>query len=123
MTSKLRSNSYVLSVRMTPEEHTALKEAAGSLTVSAYARTKLLGNAAAKPRASHAPKPEKALLAQILGTLGRSGLSASLANLAKAAQSGAMPVTEDAETALLRACADIAKIKSLLMGALGIKED
>ncbi|AWZ03290.1 hypothetical protein RHODOSMS8_03792 [Rhodobiaceae bacterium] len=84
MTSKTRSNSYVLFVRMTPEEHAALKEAAGNLTVSAYSRAKLLGNAVAKPCASHALRPDKALLAQVLGMLERSELSGSLANLAKA---------------------------------------
>ena len=123
MTSKPRSNSYVLSVRMTPDEHKALKEAAGNLTVSAFARAKLLGNTTAKARTSRAPTPDKALLAQVLGMFGRSGLAGSLSTLAKAAHSGAMPVTEDVEKALLRACADVAAMKSMLMSALGIKED
>ncbi len=122
MTSKPRS-SYVLSVRLTPEEHGALKDAAGSLTVSAFARRKLLGNLAiAKSRTTRSPKPDQAAAAGVLAALGQSELAVSLSTLAKAARSGALPVTEDVEAALLHACVDVASMKSALMRTLGIKE-
>ncbi len=123
MNSKPRS-SYVLSVRLTPEEHAALKDAAGSLTVSAHARRKLLGDkAAAKSRMTRSPKTDQVVAAKLLAALGRSQLAASLSTLAKAARSGALPVTEDVEAALLHACADVADMKSALMRTLRIKED
>ena len=124
MTSKSRSPSYVLSVRMTPDEHAALKDAAGSLTVSAYARRKLLGDkAAAKSRMTRSPKTDQVVAAKLLAALGRSELAVSLSTLAKAARSGALPVTDEVDVALLRACADVAGMKSALMRTLGIKED
>lgn len=124
MTSKPRSNSYVLSVRMTPDEHAALKVAAGSLTVSAYARCKLLGDSVvAKSRMSRSPKIDQAFAAKLLATLGRSELADSLSTLAKATHSGALPVTDETNAALMLACNEIADMKSELMGTLGIKED
>jgi len=124
MISKPRSPSYVLSVRITPDEHAALKDAAGSLTVSAYARRKLLGDKApAKSRMTRSPKTDQVVAAKLLAALGRSELAASLSTLAKATRSGALPVTEDVEAVLLRACADVASMKSALMGVLGIQED
>ena len=124
MNSKPRSTSHVLSVRLTQEEHAALKDAAGSLTVSAYSRRKLLGDSViASSRATRNPKPDQITSAQLLAALGRAELAVSLSTLAKAARSGALPVTEEVEAALLRACADVASMKSALMRALGIKED
>ncbi|MEQ8747705.1 hypothetical protein [Pyruvatibacter sp.] len=96
MTSKPRSPSYVLSVRMTPDEHAALKVAAGSLTVSAYARHKLpRGSAVAKSRMSRSPKMDQAVAAKMLAALGRSELAGTLALLAKAALMRALGIKED----------------------------
>lgn len=105
-----------ISIRLTPRERAELGRRAGSRSLSVYAREQLFAERARQG------KPNKGELAQVLGRLGASGLAASLADLARAARIGALPVSEDTEAQLHTACADIAAMKAALMRALGIKE-
>lgn len=84
--------------------------------MSAYVRERVFADDARRA------KPGKGELAQVLGKMGASGLAAALAELAQAARIGALPVSEETESQLQAACADIAAMKSALMKALGIKE-
>ena len=61
-------------------------------------------------------------LAQVLALLGQSRLASNINQLARAANSGALPVNPDTEAALTAASTDIAAIKALVMKALGIQE-
>ncbi len=109
-----------LTIRLRPHERERLERLAGKLSLSAYARRKLFGEAARETAVQ--PKADHVVLAQLLAKLGQSSLSHSLAVLALASKNGALPVLEETEDALQQSCRDIAQMKSLLMDGLGIQE-
>ncbi|MEJ7926700.1 hypothetical protein WG908_08030 [Sphingobium sp. AN641] len=55
-----------------------------------------------------------------MALLGQSRLSSNVNQLAKAANSGSLPVTPETESDLRHACRDIAEIRRMLMRALGL---
>lgn len=73
------------------------------------------------PRGRYPVKDQKAL-AQVLALLGKTGLASNVAELAEAVRVGTLPVSEETETTLQAAYADIAAIKAAVMRALGIQE-
>ncbi len=68
------------------------------------------------------PVKDHRALGQLLARLGESSLASNVNRLARAANSGFLPVTPDTEEALRSAAADIRVMKRLLMDALGIRE-
>ena len=112
-----RKRPAPLSIRITDEERAQLKLAAGNLSLNAYVRSRLFGNRG--PAVTRAKAHD---LAQVLGKLGQSHLAGSFRDLAEAARIGALPVTPETEYAIRKACADMAAMKSALMGALGTQE-
>lgn len=110
------------SLRLTFEERAALEQSAGNRPLGAYIRSKLFGGTEApRKRRSRTRKPlkdEKAL-GELLGKLGESRLASNVNQLAKAANSGSLPVTTDTEKALQTACDDVRTMRILLMQALG----
>lgn len=116
------------SIRLTPDERADLERRAGKQALGDFIRERLFGPAyrpnqvavRAKPRAVTA---DRASLATVLARLGQSDLARSLAALAHSARIGALPVSPEIEAAIGQACRDIAAMKSVLMAALGIKED
>ena len=67
-----------------------------------------------------APVRDHILLSQLMALLGQSRLSSNVNQLAKAANSGSLPVTPETESDLRHACRDIAEIRRMLMQALGL---
>lgn len=106
------------SIRLTDDERTALKTAAGTKPVGQFARERLL-DVSEHRRASRRPHTDAALLSRVLATLGKSRLHASLSELGAAARVGALQVTPEMEAELQAACADIQDVKRLLMRGLG----
>lgn len=84
-----RQRQQVVTLRMDDAELAALREAAerAGLSVGAYIRAATLGDAGV--RAGRRPVPERALLAQVLGQLGRWGNN--LNQLAHQANTGHVP--------------------------------
>ena len=84
--SEKRVRDRTLQVRLSPEEHAAIDEAAekAGLAIGSYARQALLG--APAPRQVRRPIVERRELARLLGELGHIG--GNLNQLAKAANSG-----------------------------------
>lgn len=112
------------SVRLSAEQRRELEAHAGVLPLGEYIRSRLFsGELRGKPVRRH-PRPvnDHKALAEVLARLGASRLSSNLNQLAKAANSGALPVTPETEEALQQACRDIAAMKAMLMTALGLKE-
>lgn len=72
-------------------------------------------------RRSKNPVKDHKALAQALGLLGQSRISSNLNQLARAANTGSLPVTPDTEAALLDALAEIHEIRRLLMEALNLE--
>lgn len=65
------------------------------------------------------PVDDPAALAQALSLLGQSRIASNLNHLAKAANSGALPVTPETCQELSEACAQVREMRALLMRALG----
>lgn len=123
--SKSNKNNNIptpFSLRLTFEERAALEEAAGNKPLGAYIRRKLFDgkeNPRKKRTRTKKPLKDEKALGELLGKLGESRLASNVNQLAKAANTGSLPVTPDTEKALLDACGDVRAMRILLMQALG----
>ena len=108
------------SLRLTFEERAALDKAAGDMPVGAYVRSRLF-DTDTPPRRPRGKQPVKdyEALGQVLGLLGQARLAQNLNQLARAVNSGSLPVTPDTEAALYQACADVHRMRAELLRALG----
>lgn len=108
------------SLRLTHEERARLVSEAGRRPLGVYIRERLLGDET-KPRkrqGSYVVKDYQAL-GRVLGALGKSRLSSNLNQLAKAVNTGSLPVTPETEAELKAACREISAIRLDLLKALG----
>lgn len=118
---KANERSAPLSVRFTEAEKTRLKDLAGSRPLGHYIRDRAL-QGDSEPRATrHSPVRDAEPLGRLLGMLGQSRLSSNLNQLAKAANQGSLPVTEETEADIRQACTDVFEMRLLLLRALGIQ--
>jgi len=110
-----------MSIRFSEPEKALLQRKAGSLPLGTYIREAVLGPDAS-PRAPRrqAPIKDGEALGRLLGLLGQSRLANNLNQLAKAVNTGSLPVTPETEADLNRACAEIAQMRDLLLKSLGI---
>lgn len=108
------------SLRLTFEERARLERDAAGMSLGAYIRGRLFGEAVA-PRKTRGKVPVKdhAALGRVLGALGGSRLSQNLNQLARAVNTGSLPVTPETERDLREACATVAQLRAELMRALG----
>lgn len=113
--------SAPLSIRLSDAERVSLERKAGGLPLSTFIKQTVLDEAV-KPRRAQARAPVKdaEALGRLLGLLGQSRLSSNLNQLAKAANMGALPLTEETEGDLRRACAAVLEMRRLLLLALGV---
>lgn len=110
----------ILSVPLSPEQRAELELRAGRQPISAYARAQLFAaNDNNKPTKIPRSHPAKAI-PQALANLGPS--ATALKQIASGIASGVVPLSPDTEVAIIKACHDIADMKSMLMKALGIPE-
>ncbi len=115
------------SIRFSEDERARLNRDAGTLSWAAYIRLRLFCDENSPPprkkltRKVHSPSAELAVLGQLLGTLGKTELAATMADIASAAKIGALPVTPELEQELLEACAAIRHMRRELIVALSIK--
>lgn len=112
------------SLRLTENERARLEAEAGDLSLSAYIRERLFGDEASpRKKPGNSPVRDKEALGRVVGALGASRLSANLNQLAKAVNSGSLPVTPETEADLKEACADVADIRADLLRALGLSPE
>ena len=116
------------SIRFTEDERARLDRDAGTLSLAAYIRLKLFTGDEPPPTKRNLtrkvkPKPsaELAVLGHMLGGLGQSRLASNLNQIAKAANLGALPVSQDLEQELFAACAAVQSMRQDLIAALGVK--
>jgi len=110
------------SLRLTFEQRARLEQDAGGISLAAYIQSRLFDSENPAPRRrGKRPVKDHQALAQVLGKLGQSRLSANLNQLARSANSGSLPVTPDTEAALLAAVAEIREIRLLLIEALNLE--
>lgn len=111
------------SLRLTPEERKALDALADGQPLGAYIKDAIF-NREVRPRTRGAkPVRDKAALARLLGLLGQSRISQNINQLAKAANTGSLPLNAEVHRALLESCESIKAMRSLLMAALGLQSD
>lgn len=67
-----------------------------------------------------APVKDHEILGRALAALGQSRLSSNLNQLAKAVNSGTLPVHPETEAEIVRACSDVSKIRSDFLRVLGL---
>lgn len=108
------------SIRFTFEERARLDAERGRTALAAYIRERLFGEMAApRKRPGNSPVGDAEALAHVLGALGASRLSSNLNQLAKAVNTGSLPVTPETEADLVAACQEIRAIRTDLLRALG----
>ena len=108
------------SLRLTYEERARLDAERGDKSLAAYIRERLFGaNAAPRKRRGNSPVQDKEALGRMAGALGQSRLSQNMNQLAKAVNSGSLPVTPETEAEIKEACREIAEMRAELLAALG----
>ncbi|AKO96680.1 hypothetical protein MALG_01496 [Marinovum algicola DG 898] len=111
------------SLRLSFEERARLEHDAAGMSLGAYIRDRLFGEDVA-PRQSRGKFPVKdyAALGRVLAALGASRLSSNLNQLAKAVNTGSLPVTPETEEDVRQACKDVQAMRRDLLIALGLHE-
>ena len=108
------------SLRLTREERAQLENEAAGLPLGTYIRKKLLGKKVSPRRnTGRYPVKDHEALGRVLGALGSSRISSNLNQLAKAVNTGSLPVTPDTEIEIKKACAEVELIRRDMMLALG----
>jgi Bacterial mobilisation protein (MobC) len=93
------------------------------MTLGAYVRSRLFDQSRVAPRRrSKKPVKDHAALAHVLALLGKSHISNNINQLAKAANTGSLPVTMDTERALNDAVQDVATMRRHLLAALNLDD-
>ncbi|MBL4538042.1 MAG: hypothetical protein JKP96_05175 [Oceanicaulis sp.] len=116
------------SLRLSFQERAQLEKLAAGESLSSFIKRHVFTeegrrNAAPPTKRGKAPVKDHILLAQVLAALGRSRLSQNLNQLAKAVNTGNLPLAYDVERDLRKACGDVQAMRSILMRALGMKAD
>ncbi len=111
------------SLRLTFEERARLERDAGDMPLGAYIRSRLFDQPVGdrRPRQAKRPVKDNQALASLLGELGKSRIANNLNQLAKAANSGSLPLTPETEKSLQEACAGVQWLRMTLMQALGLQ--
>lgn len=121
MTIKDSGKTKPFSLRLTFEERTQLEAAANGVSLGAYIRAMLFdGDLKKVRRRSTTPLKDHEALGRALAALGQSRLASNLNQLAKAVNTGTLPVHPETEAEIARACDDVSKIRSEFMKALGL---
>lgn len=111
------------SLRLTEAEREALEAQAGGMPLGAFIRSRLLDGTAEPRRARRRPLKDEAAFARLLGELGNARLANNLNQLAKAANTGSLPVTPETVQAILTACQDVRTMRACLLAALGFRPE
>jgi hypothetical protein len=110
-------------LRLTFEERAQLERDAAGLSLGAYVRLRVFDTTRSAPRRrGKFPVKDQKALASVLAILGQSRLANNINQLARAANTGSLAMTPDAEATLKGACRDIASIRHMLMVALGLAD-
>ncbi|KPM12302.1 plasmid mobilization relaxosome protein MobC [Citromicrobium sp. WPS32] len=108
------------SLRLTFEERARLEEERGDQPLGAFIRERLFEGKQAKRRRGKRPVKDHRQLAKLAAMLGQSRIASNLNQLAKAANSGSLPVSKETEDALQSACTEVRRMRFILMRGLGL---
>lgn len=119
---KPNSKTKPFCIRLTKSEREYLSKKAGKRPLGSYIRSQLLNDQEQRRKVQRRPNPDDAKISQLLAVLGQSRLPQNLNQIAKAANMGALPVSQELITELHQACADIGYMRSELISALGLQD-
>jgi len=106
------------SLRLSFEERARLNVLAEGEPLGTYIRDRLLD---AAPKRKKLSVNDRNALLRVLGILGQSRIANNLNQLAKAANTGSLPVTPETESALIEAARDVTFMRRMLIEALGLE--
>lgn len=110
-----------VSLRMSFEQKAQLERDAAGMSVAAYIRWRLFDPDSPPPRTrGKFPVKDHKALTKLLALLGQSRIANNVNQLAKAANSGSLPLSPDTERALKEAASDIAEMRRVLLEALNL---
>lgn len=113
------------SMRFTIDERRALELAAAGRPLASYIRWLIfkedMPELPKRRTRETAANPDRQELAKLLGTLGKSRISQNINQLAKAANSGSLPVNQEVIEELNDACKAINWLRDTLIKAIGLK--
>ena len=109
------------SLRLTVEERAELEKLADGRPLGEYVKDVIFNERRKPKRTSGQQVTNKQLFLKLLHVLGKSRLSQNINQLAKAANSGSLPVTPETEKALEQACRDIRWLRETCLESLGTK--
>ncbi len=119
---KRRTPPY--SLRLSSVDRERLERDALGMSLAAYIRWRLFDPQSPPPRQrGKAPVKDQQALSSLLAQLGKSHLANNLNQLARAANSGSLPVSPDVEAELRHAAAEIVAMRALLIDALGLWDE
>ncbi|WP_205691944.1 plasmid mobilization relaxosome protein MobC [Caulobacter soli] len=111
-------------MRLTHEERARLERDAVGMALGAYIKWRVFNPDKPPPRVrGKAPVKDHLALTKLMGLLGQSRIANNLNQLARGANTGTLPVTEETEAALLEAVRDVAELRRLLIAALGLGDE
>ena len=118
----IKNPLYPVSLRMTFEEKANLELAAAGMSLSSYIRWRIFDPASPPPKhRGKQPEKDHVALARLLAMMGQSRIGNNLNQLAKAVNSGSLPVTPETEAELLEAARAVVHMRRLLLEALQIE--
>ena len=108
------------SIRLTFEERARLDADRGRSSLAVHIRECLFGDdASPRKKPGNSPIKDAEALGRVLGALGGSRLSSNLNQLAKAVNTGSLPVSPETEADLVAACEEVKALRTDLLRALG----
>ncbi len=111
-----------VTIRLSEEDHSRLKEMADGMALSTYIRTQVLNKVLSRrKKRSVASVADKQALAQILGVLGQSRIANNLNQLAYHANIGSLSMDEETRAQISEAYDHVIFLRQSLLKALGSK--
>ncbi len=109
------------SVRLTEQERAELTKLADGQPLGQFIKDAILQNGVRPPPSRKPRIQDQKLLAKLLGALGQSRIASNINQLAKAANSGSLPVNEEVLQSLHDAVAAIRWMRDTLIEGMGLK--
>jgi hypothetical protein len=119
-----RTGAPPFSLRLSTDERVRLERDAAGMSLGAYVRWRVFDPSSPPPKSrGKFPVKDHQALSKALGLLGQSRLANNLNQLARAANTGSLPLTPDTDAELQAAARDIAAIREMIVAALGLSTD
>ncbi len=111
------------SLRLTEDERQELERLADGQPWGSYIKDAIFERRVRPRTRGQKPVRDHQALARLMGLLGRSRISQNINQLAKAANTGSLPLNADVYQALMEACDAVSEMRTLLMTGLGLKAE